>query len=123
MAMDWKSEEFAKQYSAAEAMTGPFGLHLLQQCGLDRADGSEDIVLFDNATGTGIVLEHLYSAIPPVAKARLQVVAGDVSPAMINIAKERAEKSGWPNITTKVVDATVCSIPMLPALPPMLMLK
>ena len=105
--MDWKSEEFAKQYSAAEAMTGPFGLHLLQQCGLDRADGSEDIVLFDNATGTGIVLKHLYDVLSSAAKSRLQVVAGDISPSMIQAVQGRIEGNGWEHVTAKVIDATV----------------
>ena len=105
--MDWTSKEFAEGYGPAEAMTGPFGRHLLTQCGLDRADGSEDIVLLDNATGTGIVLAHLYDVLPRAAKERLQVVAGDISPAMIESAKARIEKNGWQGITAQVVDATV----------------
>ena len=108
--MDWKSEEFAKQYSAAEAMTGPFGLHLLQQCGLDRADDHKDIVLFDNATGTGIVLEHLYSVLPLKAKSRLQVLAGDLSPSMLSVVQERIKENGWEGVHTKLVDAMACCL-------------
>ena len=115
--MDWTSKEFAERYGPAEAMTGPFGRHLLTQCGLDRADGSEDIVLLDNATGTGIDLVHLYDVLPQAAKERLQVVAGDISPAMIESAKARIEKNGWQGITAQVVDATVRPASSGPATP------
>ncbi|PIL27793.1 hypothetical protein GSI_10946 [Ganoderma sinense ZZ0214-1] len=111
MPVDWTNKEFAEKYGPAEAMTGPFGRHLLTQCGIDRADGSEDIVLLDNATGTGIVLVHLYDVVPPAAKARLQVVAGDISAAMIEFAKARIEKNGWQGITAQVVDATKMDLP------------
>ena len=93
--MDPRKEDIAKQYGPAEHMTGPLGRFLLEQCGLDRADGSEDIVLLDNATGTGIVLVHLYDLLPPAAQTRLQVVAGDVQPSMLKAVQERAEKNGW----------------------------
>ncbi|KAI1788096.1 S-adenosyl-L-methionine-dependent methyltransferase [Ganoderma leucocontextum] len=109
--MDWKSKEFAAQYDRAEAMTGPFGRYLLTQCGLDGANGSEDLVLLDNATGTGIVLAHLYDVLPPATKERLQVVAGDISPAMIESAKARIEKNGWQGATAQVVDATKMDLP------------
>ena len=110
MATDWKSQEFAKRYGAAEAVTGPFALHLLQQCGLDRAGDREDIVLFDNATGTGIVLEHLYSVLPQKARPRLQVLAGDLSPPMLSVVQERIKENGWDRIDTKLVDAMVCCL-------------
>ncbi len=105
--MDWTNKEFAAQYGPAEDLTGPFGRHLLTQCGMNRANEGEDIVLLDNATGTGIVLAHLYDMLPPAAKERLQVVAGDISPAMIESAKARIEKNGWQSATAQVVDATV----------------
>ena len=107
--MDWTDKEIAAKYGPAEAMTGPHGRHLLTQCGLDRASGNEDIVFLDNATGTGIVLAHLYDVLPPAAKERLQVVAGDISPPMIEAAKTRIEKNGWQGITARVLDATVRS--------------
>ena len=107
--MDPRKEDIAKQYGPAEHMTGPLGRFLLEQCGLDRADGSEDIVLLDNATGTGIVLVHLYDLLPPAAQTRLQVVAGDVQPSMLKAVQERAEKNGWTSTRTQTVDAVVSS--------------
>ena len=50
--MDWKSPDIAKKYKAGEALTGPFALHLIRQCALDRADGSEELVILDNAPQT-----------------------------------------------------------------------
>ena len=76
--------------------------------------GSTDIVLLDNATGTGIVLVHLYDLLPPAAQARLQVVAGDVQPSMLKAVQERAEKNGWTStLRTQTVDAVV-RLPFLP---------
>ncbi|PIL26382.1 hypothetical protein GSI_12139 [Ganoderma sinense ZZ0214-1] len=103
--MDPRKGDIAKQYGPAEHMTGPFGRRLLEQCGLDRADGSTDIVLLDNATGTGLVLLHLYDLLPPAAQARLQVVAGDIQPSMLTAVQERVEKNGWTSTRVQAVDA------------------
>lgn len=111
--MDSRKEDIAKQYGPAEHMTGPYGRLLLQQCELDRADGSSDIVLLDNATGTGVVLVHLYDLLSPAAKARLQVVAGDFQPSMVKAVQERAEKNGWTSTRTQIVDAMVRSLSLL----------
>nr|VWO94913.1 Methyltransf_11 domain-containing protein [Ganoderma boninense] len=93
--MDPRKGDIAKQYGPAEHMTGPFGRLLLEQCGLDHADGSTDIVLLDNATGTGVVL----------------VVAGDIQPSMLKAVQERAEKHGWTGTRTQVVDAMNMDLP------------
>ena len=73
--MDWKSPDIAKKYKAGEALTGPFALHLIRQCALDRADGSSELVILDNACGTGVATLNLYETLSPAAKAKLQTPA------------------------------------------------
>ena len=105
--MNWQNPEIAKQYKPGEALTGPFALHLIKQSGLDRADGSKKLVVLDNACGTGIVTVLLYETLSPAAKANLEVVAGDFSPAMVQSVQARIEQSGWKGASSKVVDAQV----------------
>ena len=105
--MDWKSSDIAQRYKAGEVITGPFGLHLVKQCGFDRADGSEKLVVLDNACGTGIVTLHLYGALSPAAKANIEVVCGDFAPGMVKSVQERIEANGWTGATAKIVDAQV----------------
>ena len=111
--MDWKSSDIAQRYKAAEAMTGPFALHLIQQCGLhvdiDTTNGanSEEIVVLDNACGTGVVTYNIYNTLSPAAKEKLEIVCGDFSPGMVKSVQERIELSGWQGATAKVIDAQV----------------
>ena len=106
--MDWQSTDIANKYRAAEVITGPFAHHLVKQCELDRADGSQKLVILDNACGTGVVTLNLYETLSPAAKANLHVVCGDFSPGMVKSVQERIEQNGWVGASAKVVDAQVC---------------
>ena len=105
--MDWKDTDIAARYKCAEAMMGPFALRLIKQCGLDRADGSADIVAFDNACGTGVVTAGLYEHVPAVAQARMSVLSGDFAPGMVEEVQQRIKACAWTNAEAKVLDATV----------------
>ncbi|KAI0690394.1 S-adenosyl-L-methionine-dependent methyltransferase, partial [Cerioporus squamosus] len=109
--MDWQRPDIAKKYMAGEALTGPFALQLIRQCGLDHADGSEELVVLDNACGTGVVTLKIYETLPPAAKARLQVVCGDFSPGMVKSVQERIEQAGWTGASAKLVDAQRMDLP------------
>ncbi|KAI0699905.1 S-adenosyl-L-methionine-dependent methyltransferase [Cerioporus squamosus] len=110
--MNYEDPEGVKKYRAkAEALTSPFALHLIRECGLDRADGSSELVILDNACGTGAVTVKLYETLSPAAKAKLQVVCGDLSPSMVKSVQERIEESGWAGASAKVVDAWRMDLP------------
>ncbi|RPD55703.1 S-adenosyl-L-methionine-dependent methyltransferase [Lentinus tigrinus ALCF2SS1-7] len=110
--MDWQDPETAKKYKEkAETLTGPFALQLVRQCGLDRVDGSSELVILDNACGTGIVTHHIYETLSPAAKAKLQVVCGDLSPWMVKSVQERIGQNGWAGASAKVVDAWRMDLP------------
>lgn len=106
--MDWQSPDIAKKYKAGETLSAPFALHLIRQAGLDKADGSEELVVLDNACGTGVVTLNIYEALSPAAKAKLEVVCGDFSPGMVKSVQERIEQNGWTGASAKLVDAQVC---------------
>ena len=105
--MDWQSSDIAKKYKTAEAVTSPLALLLVKQCGLDRADGSERLVVLDNACGTGAVTLGLYSTLSPAARANIEVVCGDTSPAMVESVQERITQSGWTGATARILDGEV----------------
>ncbi|KAI0741771.1 S-adenosyl-L-methionine-dependent methyltransferase [Daedaleopsis nitida] len=109
--MDWKSSDIAQRYKTIGVITGPFGLHLVKQCGFERADGSEQLVVLDNACGTGVVTLNLYSTLSPAAKANIEAVCGDFSPGMVKSVQERIEENGWTGATAKVVDAQNMDLP------------
>ncbi|KAI0794181.1 S-adenosyl-L-methionine-dependent methyltransferase [Fomes fomentarius] len=109
--MDWHNPEVAKRYQAAEALTGPFALDLIKQCGLDQADGSMKLIVLDNACGTGVVTLNLYAALSPAARENLELVSGDVSPSMVKSVQGRIERNGWKGATSTVVDAQKMDLP------------
>ncbi|KAI0718702.1 S-adenosyl-L-methionine-dependent methyltransferase [Cerioporus squamosus] len=109
--MDWQSPDIAKKYKAGEAITSPFALHLIRQCGLDHADGNEELVVLDNACGTGVVTLNIYETLPPAAKARLHVICGDFSPGMVKSVQERIEQDGWTSASAKLIDAQKMDLP------------
>ncbi len=113
-AMNYEDPEGVKKYrNKAEALTSPFAQYLIQQCGLDRADGSSELVILDNACGTAVVTLNLYETLSPAAKAKLQVVCGDLSPEMVKSVQERIEESRWAGASARVVDAWVRPRPEL----------
>ena len=107
--MDYSTSDAAKRYKPAEAMTGPFALHLIKQSALDKADGTQDLAVFDNACGTGVLTSEVYETLSPAAQKRLNIVCGDFSAEMVRSVQERIEQSGWTGATAKVVDAQVDS--------------
>ncbi|TFK81140.1 S-adenosyl-L-methionine-dependent methyltransferase [Polyporus arcularius HHB13444] len=109
--MEWQSPDIAKKYKAGEVLTGPFALHAIRQSGLDKADGSEELVVLDNACGTGVVTLNLYETLSPAAKAKLEVLCGDFSPGMVKSVQERIEQNGWTGASAKPVDAQRMDLP------------
>ncbi|KAH9938872.1 S-adenosyl-L-methionine-dependent methyltransferase [Epithele typhae] len=103
--MDWKNAQVAERYKPGEAMTGPFAAHLIDLSGLSTADGSSDLVVLDNACGTGIVTLQLHEHVPAAARARMSVVSADFSPPMVESVAARITENGWAGATAQVVDA------------------
>ncbi|KAH9938871.1 S-adenosyl-L-methionine-dependent methyltransferase [Epithele typhae] len=100
--MDYNKREVAERYKSAEPITVPYAAHLVAQSGLDRADGTTDLVVLDNGCGAGVATHTLFARIPPPARSRLRVVCGDISQPMIEAVEARIEVEGWTDVSACV---------------------
>ena len=67
------------------------------------------VTVLDNACGNGIVTQIVFDAFGEDQRARLQVTAGDFSPSMVNVAKERIVKNNWTSqAKADIIDMQVC---------------
>ncbi|KAH9938858.1 S-adenosyl-L-methionine-dependent methyltransferase [Epithele typhae] len=109
--MDYNKREVAERYKSAEPITAPYAAHLVAQSGLDRADGTTDLVVLDNGCGAGVATHTLLARIPPSARARLRVVCGDISQPMIEAVEARIKVEGWTDVSARVLDAQKLDLP------------
>ncbi|KAI0459489.1 S-adenosyl-L-methionine-dependent methyltransferase [Xylaria acuta] len=84
-------------------MRRPAGL-LLAQAGLD-ASTSKPVTLLDHACGTGPIAAHLYETVDRQVLLQSKMVCADLSENLVATLKRRAEKNGWSNVETAVLDA------------------
>ncbi|KAI8945406.1 S-adenosyl-L-methionine-dependent methyltransferase [Xylaria longipes] len=90
-------------------MRRPAGL-LLTQAGLD-ASTSKPFTLLDHACGTGPIAAHLYETVEKQALSQSKLVCADISENLVGTLKRRAQKSGWSNVETTVLDAQKSGLP------------
>ncbi|KAK8174006.1 S-adenosyl-L-methionine-dependent methyltransferase [Phyllosticta citrichinensis] len=111
--MDWHNPQAATRYKPGEELTRPFASVLVHNSGLSKASGSSDIVVLDNACGTGIVSVQLHALLPDDAKARLHLTCADFSSSMIDSVAQRIAENGWEGARAQVADAL--SLPFPPS--------
>ena len=78
---------------------------MLEQLGVSSIKDGSDLVVLDQACGTGVVADRLYKLFPD---AGLNLTCTDYSGAMLNLLESRAEKNGWKGLRTQQCDAQVC---------------
>lgn len=93
-----KYDEFARKYALMEAIQEPLGVRRLRRGLLRRASGR----VLEVAAGTGINFPHYPED--------CRITAVDLSPAMLEIAKERADGLDL-NVTLRVMDAEGLEFP------------
>ena len=101
--MDYTPEGWtsvSQVYNNAERVTTPLAQSLLTRVNSLQPLTSPHVSVFDNGTGTGILIGLLKSTFPS-----LPVLATDVSPGMLSLLKEKIEKAGWENIDTRTLDS------------------
>lgn len=103
--MDWHNPQAATRYKPGEELTRPFASVLVDNSGLSKASDSSDIVVLDNACGTGIVSVQLYELLPDDVKARLELTCADISASMIDSMAQRIAENGWKGARAQVADA------------------
>lgn len=90
--------------------TGPPAYALLQQAGLISPPKDEPLRILDHACGMGIVAALLYEVGGIVDRddaSSTEIVCGDISPNMVDAAKQRLEKGGWKGYSVQTLDAQV----------------
>jgi ubiquinone/menaquinone biosynthesis C-methylase UbiE len=93
-----------------EKVTGPAGLEMLRRsC---SAPPSEPWDVLDNATGGGVLVNHILSMaqqFPDSIKIK-KIVAGDNDDRMLEYTRQRSKDSNWNNVEVMHIDQT--SIPL-----------
>ena len=77
-----------------ELGTGPPATLLLKLSGILSRTNSDPILVLDNACGGGNVTLKLFEALGENTSG-VQVICGDSSMGMVDIARNRIEKHGW----------------------------
>ncbi|KAF5857076.1 hypothetical protein ETB97_006288 [Aspergillus alliaceus] len=103
-------KNFADMYERSGKITDLFAQDLIAQSGIVQSS-ELDLIIFDNACGTGAVSSVLHSALPTGRRSTWQLTCGDVSEDMLEYTRRRMNKEGWHNAEVKVVDAQDTKLP------------
>ncbi|KAJ6172340.1 hypothetical protein N7470_001407 [Penicillium chermesinum] len=104
----FKDENSVKTYKIAEGASGPFGEVLIEQSGIvaeAKANPEKPLVILDDGCGTGIISEMLVEKVDAQAKSNWKLTCCDISEAMVEYTRRRAQSGRWPNVDFKIVDA------------------
>ncbi|EXJ73500.1 uncharacterized protein A1O5_03261 [Cladophialophora psammophila CBS 110553] len=102
--------QFDKMFSQADSIMGLFADMLLQHASFPPSDKTQLIVL-DQACGSGVVSSHIMSKLSQEAKPSLDLTCADISDAMISNVARRINASGWTNVTAVKADAMDTKFP------------
>jgi len=107
----WKSEEAARKYARAEAVTRPFCRQLITQAGLRDYDSALNVL--DLACGTGAATAALYETLKEVnnPSTKVTVFCGDIGPAMVEWVRERGKREGWEGMEAHIMDGQSLRLP------------
>lgn len=100
------STDVAQRYKMAENATRPFAKTMVDLTEQLTTIKTTPVQIFDLGCGTGAVVAEIYASLKQEQWGDLEVLAGDVSPAMLEYLKKRGEEEGWSGLTTKMVDGT-----------------
>lgn len=96
-------------YEAAERLTGPVAMPLVEHAGLTK-NITHPIRVLDMACGTGVVSAHLHHAlskIGPEAQDKVQLTCADISESQIEHVRQRIQAQGWKNTVAVQTNAEV----------------
>ncbi|KAG8886375.1 hypothetical protein FRB97_004910 [Tulasnella sp. 331] len=93
-----------------EYVTGPPAEALLSQSGILDTPPSDQLIVFDDACGTGIIAALLYESAALEGRT-LHVTCGDIVPSMVEAVKQRIEKERWKGAEANLIDAQDTKLP------------
>ncbi|KAK5207927.1 hypothetical protein LTR47_005842 [Exophiala xenobiotica] len=103
-------DNFAKMYASAEKLTGHFAKILVDTVVKNISD-NEELVILDEACGTGIVSKHLMDALGDNSKKNLELTCADNADAMLKVMAKRIETNGWEKAKTAKSDGIDTKLP------------
>ncbi|KAK5453437.1 hypothetical protein LTS15_006622 [Exophiala xenobiotica] len=103
-------DNFAKMYASAEKLTGHFAKILVDTVVKNISD-DEELVILDEACGTGIVSKHLMDALSDNSKKNLELTCADNANAMLKVMAKRIETNGWEKAKTAKSDGIDTKLP------------
>ncbi|EXJ60079.1 hypothetical protein A1O7_04229 [Cladophialophora yegresii CBS 114405] len=94
----------------ADLLMGPFADAVLHTAKFPPA-GDSQLVVLDQACGSGVVSSHIMSHLSPDDRSRLDLTCADISEPAIAQMEKRIENSGWSNARAVTNDAMETPFP------------
>lgn len=104
MSAMFKNPKMVQLYQMGGKFTKPYAEAMIAGLTIPKT-GEPDLVIFDNACGTGVVSEVLYER---GYGGKMKLTCGDFAEPMLNYVKQRIIDEGWVGATAKFIDAQVC---------------
>jgi ubiquinone/menaquinone biosynthesis C-methylase UbiE len=97
---------YEKMAAQADYIMGPFADMVLRTAKFPPT-GDSQLVVLDQACGSGVVSSHIMAQLLPDDRSRLDLTCADISEPAIAHMKKRIETSGWSNARAVTNDAMV----------------
>ncbi|EJU03266.1 S-adenosyl-L-methionine-dependent methyltransferase [Dacryopinax primogenitus] len=98
------------RHRAGELVTGEFAKVLLDAAAVPPST-PQDLVVLDNACGSGIVTAILLGRMSEEQKRRTKVLCGDIQSEVVKYVTERIEREKWEGVEVKLLDAQDTKLP------------
>ncbi|CAK47958.1 hypothetical protein AnigIFM63604_009795 [Aspergillus niger] len=98
------NRDSASRYKSGSKISTLFAEELVERSAI-AGFGRKDLVVFDNACGTGAISSALHRALGDEKTRTWKLTCGDVSEAMVEVSKQKMIEEGWQNAEVEVVDA------------------
>jgi ubiquinone/menaquinone biosynthesis C-methylase UbiE len=107
----WESGDLVQVYARAEHLTGKYAERLLREAKMDQVASDQDLVVLDEACGTGAISSRLLDMLSNESRSKLDLTMTDRSQPMIDIVHKRIEANNWQNIKVLTADAADTKLP------------
>lgn len=105
------SESLPKVFLLAKHITGNFGPDVLKHSGITDDCYEGQLVILDNAAGTGIITAHLIATLPDQTKEKMELTCLEIAPVLVRYLKQRIRDENWVNVSAIEADAQVENAP------------
>ncbi|KEF55254.1 uncharacterized protein A1O9_08908 [Exophiala aquamarina CBS 119918] len=107
----WDSDNLSQLYAVAEHLTRRFGDQLLHEAKIDNVGSDQELIVLDEACGTGAVAAGLMDTLSEEAKGKLDLTMVDLAPRMVDLVNQRIKVNEWQNVKVVLADAADSKLP------------